>query len=154
MLGCTWLRILLVAIRKSIGMTFNDDFDHINIVKCNKVMGTSYFKHLKINKRAAYDARFEMWTILYHICYVMSGYGFVRTLRQTAHIYFCLNQALIAYFFTLNVKNNMYMNKQMKQSGLFNHKDDDLRPPPLSPLLGDCFVGKRGGGSSGDKTYS
>ncbi len=45
-----------------------------------------------------------------HIGYVMLGYEFVRIMRQAAHMYFCLNQALIAYFFTLNIKNSVYMN--------------------------------------------
>ncbi len=44
-----------------------------------------------------------------HMRYVMLEYGFVRIMRQTAHVYFCLNQTLIAYFFTLNIKNIVYM---------------------------------------------
>ncbi len=55
-----------------------------------------------------------------HIGYVMSGYGFARIKRQTAHMYFCLNKALIACFFTLNFKNIVYMNKQIKQFGQQN----------------------------------
>ncbi len=51
----------------------------------------------------------------HHVDYVVSGYGFVGIIRQAAHVYFCLNQALI----TLNIKNNMYMNKQIKQFGLY-----------------------------------
>ncbi len=31
-------------------MRFSDDFDHINVVKCNRVKG-HIFEHLKINKR-------------------------------------------------------------------------------------------------------
>ncbi len=65
-------------------------------VKCNKVMGTSYFD-----------------IIIYRR---MLGYGFVGTMRQTAHVYFSLSQALIAYFFTLNI---VYMNKQMKLFGQY-----------------------------------
>lgn len=53
------------GIRKSVEMTFNDDFDHINIIKCNRVMGT--LNHLKVNKRQLHMIQDLNYGLFYRI---------------------------------------------------------------------------------------
>ncbi len=82
------------------------------------------------------------------------SYGFDGIMRQAAQTCFCLNHALIAFFFSLwtfkttckriNKRNSLAYNNNNN-----NNKDVDLQFPHLPPL-GDYFTGTKADGSSRD----